>query len=192
MSAVDSQPQKEVVLDPVTAEPIKDETLAIAVKEGTHWITRRGKPRTVVDWDRFLKSRRTHMAIPRYYHFTDRQVQLHMKIKDKDTLTPIAVIGAVWGRRMMREVLYFITAKKMPVYRWPKLGGSWYVFYGDILRAIESCEVDIEKDGGAWQKYLLKREHWNKKARDKNADRRVLDNQVHAAPQGPAGASPNA
>ena len=173
------------ILDPITGEPPKDRTLAIAISEGKHYITKRGKPRTVVDWYRFMEKRRHYKEIPRYFGLTDQEVETYMKIC-YEALVPINVIGKLWGRAELKATIRFLQAKKIPVYRPPfDNGHAYYVFSGDIVRAIESCRIDMEADSGAWPKYMAKVDHWkkNKEIRDANRARAVREDDL----SGPAG-----
>ena len=161
---------EEVAINPVTHLPEEDATIAAAIREGHHYITKRGKPRVIVQWQKFMRSRRHYTEIPRYFGMTDEEVQVYMKICN-EALVNIRMIGRVWGKHTLKEILEFIDAKQIPVYRWPsKIPKGYFVFSGDIVRAIKSCQIDMNADGGAWPKYMRwaeRREERNKTWRER-------------------------
>lgn len=170
-----SQEEKEVVINPVTQLPEEDVTIATAIREGNHYITRRGKPRVVVQWHKFMKSRRHYQEIPRYFGLTDQEVQTYMKICN-EALVSIRIIGRVWGKHTLEEIIEFVQMKEIPIYRWPKKGRvEYFIFSGDIVRAVESCRIDLKADGGAWPKYMIRKEGARKRAERKREALRYAD-----------------
>jgi len=173
------------VIDPLTGNEVTDQTLAIAIKEGTHYITKY-RPRTVVQWSRFMKPRRTYRQIPKYTGISDEEAQVFQKIKH-EAMVPITMIGAVWGKYGLKAVMEFIVAKQLPVYRWPNLKAGrtgYYVWCGDIVRAIKSCEIDLHADGDAWIKYMM-RSYRNERIKRQRKEEKRAKSQAAAAGGGP-------
>jgi hypothetical protein len=163
------------VIDPVSGEEVTDATLAQAIREGKHYITKRYSPRTVVDWQKFMYPRRTYRQVPKYTGISDDEVQIFQKFKH-EAMVPVAMIGAVWGKHGLKAVMEFIVSKQIPVYRWPnsKKGRSgYYVFCGDIVRAIKSCEIDLRADGDAWIKYMMMQDRRKRLHRERVNDEKV-------------------
>jgi len=186
MAGMESQEENRVVIDPVTQEPVEDPTLAQAIREDAHWITRRGRPITKVSWSKFMKKRRTYQGIPTYFGLTDREVQTYMKIS-REALVPISIIGRVWGRNHMKHIVEFLRMKHVPVYRWPSGKGKfgYHVFSGDIVRAVESCRIDMEADGGAWPKYMIRSDRIRKKRAKYAAERKAILGDRGEVPEDP-------
>ncbi len=164
-------PDGSVVLDPVTQEPPKDRTLAIAIREGNHYITKMHPVRTVVQWHKFMKSRRHYAEIPAYFGLTEEEAQTWMKVC-KEEWVNVSVVGKVLGHRERIKTIKFLRAKHVPVFKNPSESGGFYVFTGDLTRAIHSCMIDLNADGGAWAKYLMVSARAQKIAKERDAARR--------------------
>lgn len=150
--------ENDIVIDPSTGDAVTNPILALAIKEGHFYKVKRGAPRTVVEWSAFMKKRRTYQNVPRNFGLTDEEVTLFVKCS-KEVLVPIQMILRIWGKDTMRECVDFIVRKKIPVYRWPAVNPTrhgYFVFSGDIVRAIKSCQIDLEADHGAWQAYMIR------------------------------------
>lgn len=161
------------IIDPATGLPTDDPTLAEAIRRNVHYITRHGK--TIVQWRPFIRPLRTYTDIPEHFGFTQAETQTFMKMCN-ETLVPISVVCKIWGKSY-EYGMKFIQAKKIPIFMDP-FSSKPHVFSGDVVRALESCRIDMEKDGGAWPKYLLwarkRMEKTKVKNRDKTAKRRGI------------------
>ena len=168
---MESQEEKiPVAINPITQLPEEDPTVAAAIRENCIYITQKGKPRLIIHWRKFMRSRRHYKDVPKNFGLTDAEVQAYMKICN-EALVNVKIIGRVWGKHNLDEILQFCALKEIPIYRYPTDNGTYHVFSGDIVRAIESCRLDMKADGAAWQKYILWAE--KKKEMDKRRKERA-------------------
>jgi hypothetical protein len=171
------------VIDPATGLPTDDPTLAAAIKRNVHFVTRRGK--TVVQWRPFIRPLRTYTDIPAHFGFTEAEAQTFMKMCN-ESLVPLSVVCKVWGKPY-EYGMKFIIAKQIPVFM-DIFGNKPHVFSGDLTRAIESCRIDMEKDGGAWPKYFLwvRKQLNSKKAKKDGKKAQRRSGSIPGSPDGAA------
>ncbi len=142
------KPDPDAVRHPITGGPIFDPILRLAVKEG-HYKIVRGKLR--IHWPGLMESRRTYERIPTYTPLTQEQAEFLNQLSE-DLFVSTSWISDRLGHTTVTPTVKFLTQKKVPIYR---LSGKNVIFAGDIVRAIESCRIDMEADSGLWGRYLM-------------------------------------
>lgn len=155
---------EEVIINPATGLVETDETARVAIKNGFYYICRSG--RGTIQWSRMRPCYTAdYTKIPRDFGLTEAEAQTMMKMAH-ERMVPLDYIGKLWGKKY-EWVMRFIMAKKIPLFKEPLSPYSVYVFSGDVVRAIESCKLDMEKDGGFWPRWMIKKKEADKRQRRK-------------------------
>jgi hypothetical protein len=172
----------EIVINPATGLPEEDDTAKLAIKNGFYYVTKKG--RGVIEWGRMRTAYKyDYTAIPENYGFTEQQAQIMMKLAH-EKFVPLVFIARQWDKPY-KWAIQFVQAKKIPVFKEPIPPYGYVCFSGDIVRALETCMLDFEKDGQFWPRYIL-REHEMERRRKANAKKRANEaraNQPHEVDQ---------